>query len=332
MYFIIQTFLRFSLLIFVSLIGFSLFALHAQDTPIETNETLHVSEENGLNYTDAAILGVVEGLTEYLPVSSTGHLILTDYFMDDSEERESDHGGRAAINAYLIVIQGGAILAVLFIYWKKIFIIFLGLIGKNPKGLALGLKILVAFIPAALIGPFLNDLIESNLFNPFSVCVALASGAVLMIWVELLRAKKSREASMEVEGLSMLQMEDMSYRASFFIGVMQCFAMWPGMSRSMVTIIGGYFVGLEAKAAAEFSFLLGLLTLSAASCYSMLDSWDVMIDYIKPGPAIFGVVVATVVAFAAVKWFVKFLAKHGLIVFAIYRLLLAGAILCLFGV
>ena len=285
-----------------------------------------VTQESTLPYTEAAILGVIEGLTEYLPVSSTGHLILADYFMDQSDQKTdtvSVDDGKVARNAYLIIIQAGGILAVLLIYWKKIISILMGLIGRNPQGLALGLKILIAFVPAALLGPLLNDLIEATLFNPVPVCIALVLGAVVMIVVERYRP------SLGADDFPSVTIETLSFRSALFIGAMQCVAMWPGMSRSMITIVGGYLVGLRAKAAAEFSFLLGLVTLSAASCYSLLKSGDVLIEQIQIGPALIGILVATVVAFLAVKWFIGYLTRHGMFVFAIYRLILAIAILWL---
>ena len=293
--------------------------------PEASGDSSESTPQNALSYSQSTILGVIEGLTEYLPVSSTGHLILTDYFFDQSpnniEDASEIDASREARNAYLIVIQGGAILAVLLIYWKKILGILMGLVGRNPQGLALGLKILVAFIPAAVLGPFLNDVIEAKLFNPMSVCIALVVGAVVMIVVE--RHRSSADA------VDPGTLDYLSYRSALLIGAMQCLAMWPGMSRSMVTIIGGYLAGLSAKAAAEFSFLLGLVTLSAASCYSLLKSGNVLMEQLRLGPALLGILVATVVAFLAVKWFVGFLTRYGMSVFAFYRLILAVAILWL---
>jgi len=231
----------------------------------------------------------------------------------------------------LIVIQGGAILAVLLIYWEKVWAILLGLLGKNPYGLSLGLKVAVAFLPAAALGPFLNHWIEAKLFNPGMVSLALAIGAIVMILMERqYRARIRRLESTESKPGMIADIQDLSYRSAFFIGIMQCLAMWPGMSRSMVTIVGGYLSGLEAKAAAEFSFMLGLVTLTAASAYSLLGSWEVMTTQLEWGPMLAGLVVATIVAFLAVKWFVAFLSKHGLYWFAYYRLLLAGVILYVF--
>ncbi len=303
-------------LIFILFFVHGLFSLHAEET--QAAEASDPIAYDALGYTDALILGVVEGLTEYLPVSSTGHLILVDEAISDGE------AGQEARNAYLIVIQGGAILAVIFIYWRKILAILMGLLGRNKAGLNLGLKVLVGFLPAAMLGPLLDDFIESKLFNPLAVTVALALGAILMIFVEKTRKPVKIE---DAEGLENDEIVKLPYSKTLIIGCLQCVAMWPGMSRSMMTIVGGYFVGLSAKAAAEYSFLLGLVTLTAASAYSLLKSWDVISTQIKLGPAVLGIVIATVVAFLAVKWFVSFLTKYGLIPFAIYRLILSAVII-----
>lgn len=329
----------------IAIAGSSL-ALSAQDSDdvsdiVEANSTLPAKEDanpgtnsQGLSYWESTVLGIVEGLTEYLPVSSTGHLILADHWMD-AGRKGTEPGAfelsraKEARNAYLVVIQGGAILAVVLLYWRKLWSILMGLLGRDKEGLQLGLKVLVAFIPAAMLGPLLDDWIESRLFNPTAVATALFLGAIIMFWVEW-RRKKAQQVASEKTKIPLAcehDMAEMSYKGALFIGVMQCFAMWPGMSRSMMTIVGGYLAGLSAKAAAEFSFLLGLLTLSAASAYSLLKSWDVMVETLNPGPALVGVLVATVVAFLAVKWFVHYLTRHGLFVFAVYRLFLAALVL-----
>ena len=308
--------------------------VEAKPTLFEMEDVNPITKSEGLSYWESTVLGVVEGLTEYLPVSSTGHLILADHWMDAGREDTAlgeleVSRAKQARNAYLVVIQGGAILAVVLLYWRKLWSILMGLFGRDKAGLQLGLKVLVAFIPAAMLGPLLNDWIETRLFNPSAVATALFIGAFIMFWVEWRRKKTQQTALEDAQSLPAVEhdMADMNYKGALFIGVMQCFAMWPGMSRSMMTIVGGYLTGLSAKAAAEFSFLLGLLTLSAASAYSLLKSWDVMVETLNPGPALLGVFVATIVAFLAVKWFVHYLTRHGLFVFAVYRLFLAVLVL-----
>lgn len=295
-----------------------------------------------LGYREALILGLVEGITEYLPISSTGHLILTNRLLglsgvgEDGENgtpaTPSDTGldsGKPAIseleraaNAYVIIIQGGAILAVMLLYWEKILSISRGLLGRDPQGLRLGLLVLVAFVPAAILGPLLDATIENYLFGPGPVALALAVGALLMFAMDWRNRKNRRLGSLQSEP----PLESMSFGQALFIGLLQCVAMWPGTSRSMMTIVGGMLVGLSARRAAEFSFLLGLLTLGAASAYKMLREGEQVLAAIDVGPALFGIFVSFISALLAVRWLVNYLTRHGLALFAVYRLILAGLI------
>lgn len=283
------------------------------------------SDERQLTYFDAFVLGLVEGITEYLPVSSTGHLILTNRFLglEGGEDEVSLQLAEAA-NAYAIVIQGGAILAVVILYWKRLVGILMGLLGRDPRGLRLFVNLMVAFFPAAVLGLLLDDFIESVLFGPIPVVVALVAGAVLMLYVEKWRKKKKdsegESLTTESEGPDLYNLE---LKQCFMIGLLQCVAMWPGTSRSMMTIVGGYIAGLTPKLAAEFSFLLGLVTLSAASGYKVVTNGKMMMETLSPGPVLFGIVIATVAAALAVTWLVGFLSKHGLAPFAWYRIGLA---------
>ena len=278
----------------------------------------------GLTRSDAVVLGVVEGLTEYLPVSSTGHLILADHLLHRERTVPLSLAHEQARSAYLIVIQGGAILAVLLLYWRKLLTILLGLLGRDREGLQLGLKIGIAFIPAAALGLVLGDWIESSLFNPRSVAIGLVMGSIIMVGAEWYR--KHRQGTARHLESSPDSLQSLSYRGALTVGCMQCLALCPGMSRSMVTIVGGYVAGLTARASAEFSFLLGLLTLSAASLYSLVRSWGPVTATLELDAVLIGIAVATVVAMLAVKWFVSYLSRHGLLLFALYRLLLAAAI------
>ncbi len=269
---------------------------------------------------DAAILGLVEGITEYLPVSSTGHLIITAALLGLDEPAET----KAAVDAFNIVVQGGAILAVLGLYWPRVVQMLAGLAGKNPAGLKLALNIIVAFLPAAVLGVLLNDWIEAKLFNPTMVLTALALGGVFMIVLDRVKVRPMRR-----EGTGK-EIEDITWRGALAVGFLQCLAMWPGTSRSMMTIAGGVLTGLKPKAAAEFSFLLGLPTLGGACVYSLLknikESADAgtpnMFEVLGIAPIVVGLVVATISAAVAVKWLVGFLNKHGLEVFGWYRILL----------
>jgi len=285
----------------------------------------------------AAVLGLVEGVTEYLPVSSTGHLILASSLLglDDPPEL------KAAVDAFNIVVQGGAILAVLGLYWPRVWQMLRGLVGKDKAGLRLAINIIVAFLPAAVLGVLLNDWIEARLFNPASVLTALALGGVFMIALDRFKISPMRRADARAEAGEDVpdterghEIDDLTPLKALVVGLMQCVAMWPGTSRSMMTIVGGVLVGLRPKAAAEFSFLLGLPTLGGACVYSLAknlkEAHDAgtpnMFDTIGVVPIAVGLVVATVSAALAVKWLVGFLNKHGLSVFGWYRLVLCAVL------
>ncbi len=289
-------------------------------------------------YLDAVILGVVEGITEYLPISSTGHLIISNAILElDNEDPALDKSGnliyskepsdenpngivmtnKEAIDAYSIMIQAGAIAAVFIIYWSKILSVILGFLGKNKNGLLLGRNLIVAFIPAVVLGLTLEDLIDTYLFDIWPVIVALIAGAFLMMGVEVWRKKKK----IDYEGGP--DLHELSIKQALVIGFLQCVAMWPGTSRSMMTIVGGFLVGLNPRHAAEFSFLLGLLTLGGASAYKAMKTGPEVIKLFGVGPGLLGCLVAAISAAIAVKWMVSYLTRHGLMVFAWYRLGLA---------
>ena len=250
---------------------------------------------------DAAILGLVEGITEYLPVSSTGHLILTSALLG------LDGSG---IDAFNIVIQGGAILAVLGLYRARVLGMAQGLIGPNPEGRRLLVRLLIAFAPAAVLGPILDDTIEATLFRPVPVLAALAIGGVIM-----LKLGKGRANSSDTDPA------DLPLRAALLIGLAQCIAMWPGTSRSMVTLAAGVALGLRPARAAEFSFLLGLPTLGGACVYKLVKDGDTVLALGTPSLVV-GILVATVSAAFAVRWLVGFLTNRGLAPFGWYRLAL----------
>jgi len=258
----------------------------------------------------AVILGVVEGVTEFLPVSSTGHLILTSRALGLGQSPEES----TALNSYLVVIQIGAILAVVAVYASYIKSMILGVLGKDPQGLRLTLNLLIAFFPAALLALILEDLIKGILFGLWPVTIAwFIGGVALMIWGE-----KSKD-----QGHAGLDMEDLNWRRSLIIGLLQCLALWPGTSRSLVTILGGRLAGLNLKASVVFSFLLGTLTLSAATCYDLLSHGRQIIDQLGADMLIIGSAVAGLSAWVAVKGMVGYLKKHGLGVFGMYRVCLA---------
>jgi undecaprenyl-diphosphatase len=329
------------------ILAISLFAcsLGHSATHNAASESHHEPSNDALSYSDAIILGLVEGFTEYLPVSSTGHLIITNALLGlDGDTPMMDQNGQLilvenddgttraytigdAAYAYVIVIQAGAILAVVLLYWRTILTLILGCLGKDANGLKLTINLIAAFIPAAVLGLLLNDLIEAALGdNTFAVAGALIVGAAVMLIVERWRHHGKKDAVPPEDGPSLT---DLTVGKSVTIGIFQCFAMWPGTSRSMATIVGGYLVGLSPAHAAEFSFLLGLITLSAASGYKFLSDGSEMLAALNIGPVLVGCIVAFISAALAVKWLVGYLSKHGLAIFAWYRIALALAIFAL---
>ncbi len=264
-----------------------------------------------MTWWQALILGIVEGLTEYLPVSSTGHLILTAWLLGLTE----DPSLKAAVDSYNIVIQAGAIAAVAGLYWSRIKQMAWGVVGRDEMGRKLLINLVIAFLPAAALGPFLNEIIKAHLFSPWPVIGALFVGAWLMLavaWNQDLIKRHERRG-----------LDDINWQVALLIGFGQCIAMWPGTSRSMMTIVAALLLGMRARAAAEFSFLLGLITLSAATCYDGYHGGDAILTEIGIVPLIVGFVAATISAALAVKWFVGFLTRRGLAPFGWYRLGLA---------
>ncbi len=269
-----------------------------------------------MNYFDALILGVVEGLTEFLPVSSTGHLILTNTLLGIE--------GKAA-DVYTIVIQLGAILAVLALYKDRALEMLFGLMGKNSAGLQLFLKLIVAFIPAVIFGLLFEDLIDAYLFSPIPVASALLIGGIAMIAVERLIVKPKENAG---DGLK--EIADLTYLDAILIGLAQCLALWPGTSRSMSTILGAQLRGFSSAAAAELSFLLALPTLGGATVYKLISNREELMN--MPNGLVlilFGNVIAFVVALLAVKWFVAIVKKSGMVPFGIYRIVIGAIFLAL---
>jgi undecaprenyl-diphosphatase len=257
----------------------------------------------------AALLGLVEGLTEYLPVSSTGHLILASYWMG--------HASDPAVKSFEIVIQSGAILAVLGLYRQRVAQMVRGLLGRDPAGRALVAHLVAGFLPAGVLGFLLHETIKGYLFGPYPVAFALAAGGLGMIVLDGLRHRRAHDGS-ELEGLT--------WRRALLVGLAQCLAMWPGTSRSLTTILAGLGVGLKPRAAAEFSFLLALPTLGGATVLDLVKEGDVLWSSLGPTPLVIGMIVAFVSAALAVKGFVAWLGSHGLIPFGVYRIVLAGAV------
>ncbi|MDT8391718.1 MAG: undecaprenyl-diphosphate phosphatase [Lentisphaeria bacterium] len=265
---------------------------------------------------DALILGVVEGVTEYLPVSSTGHLILAAWVLDLDQESPG-------IKAFQIVIQLGAILAVLTLYKRPVARMLKGGIGRDRPGLIFGLKLFTAFLPAAIVGLLCEDLIDHYLFSQWWVAFFLAVGGLAMIVVEGMVKRRPRPPVSA--GMSLVD-GGLTWAQAVGIGCFQCLALCPGMSRSMVTIIGGLMLGLGMSRAAEFSFLLALPTLGAATVYKLLSAWGALIEGVGWMGISAGLLVSYVVAVISVKLLVSWLTKWGLSPFGVYRLIAAALV------
>lgn len=259
----------------------------------------------------ALILGIVEGVTEYLPVSSTGHLILTQRVLGIAEGEAAD--------AYAICIQAGAILAVAGLYRARVVQMLRGLLGRDAVGFRLGLNLVVAFLPAVVVGVTLGDTIKAHLFGLWPVVIAWAVGGGVIL---AMNGRMRRPGGRALEAVDL--------RIAVTVGLVQCLAMWPGTSRSLATILGGVLAGLSLPAAVEFSFLLGLLTLSAATVHDAKDHGRVMLETFGALPLAVGFAAATVAAAVSVKWLVGWLQSHGMALFAWWRIglaLLVGGLL-----
>ncbi|MFM2199792.1 MAG: hypothetical protein RLZZ505_3224 [Verrucomicrobiota bacterium] len=272
----------------------------------------------------AILLGLIEGITEYLPVSSTGHLIVAQRLMGLGTVTEID---KLAADAFAICIQGGAILAVLGLYYKHVLKMLMGVLGRDPEGLKLAIAILIGFLPAAILGMLLNDIIEQKLFGLWPVIFAWIVGGIGILWTVNYRRKNPPRGN----GRDILKL---AWQSALFIGLLQCVAMWPGTSRSLMTICGGLIVGLSVKSAVEYSFLLGVLTLTAATVKKAVwkidgigaeyDVWfggfKLLTHQYDTLPLIAGLLAAAISAAFAVKWLVTYLQSHGLQIFGYYRI------------
>lgn len=256
----------------------------------------------------AALLGIVEGVTEYLPVSSTGHLTVVQDLLGLWATPEE----KSASDAYAICIQAGAILAVLLIYRQRIKGMVRGIIGRDADGLRLFGALVVAFIPAAFFGLFLEALIKHYLYGIWPVAAAWLVGGIFILAV---LARRGTREGKPLEGLT--------WRAALLVGLAQVIALWPGVSRSLATIAAGLFVGLTLSAAVEFSFLLGLLTLGAATIYEGLKLGPEIVRTFGWVSPVTGLVVAAAAAFIAVRWMVEYLRTRSLAIFGWYRIAVA---------
>jgi undecaprenyl-diphosphatase len=245
----------------------------------------------------AIIIAIVEGITEFLPISSTGHMIVTSSLMGISNDPFT--------KTFEIAVQLGAILAVVVLYWKKFF---------DFSRWQFYLKLVVAVIPALALGFLFSDNIDALLESPLTVAISLLAGGVFLLFID--RVFNNHIIERE---------EDISYRRAFIIGIWQCLAMIPGVSRSAASIIGGMQQKLTRKLAAEFSFFLAVPTMVAATGYKLLKEYK-NIHSEQVQLLVIGNVVAFIVAILAIKFFIGFLQKHGFRLFGIYRII-AGLVL-----
>ncbi len=253
----------------------------------------------------ALILGIVEGLTEFLPISSTGHLILAGDLLGFNTERGK---------LFEIVIQSGAILAVVWEYRERFARVVCGL-GRDPVANRLVINLAIAFMPLAVTGLLFKKVIEAHLFQPVPVAIAFIAGAFVILWAE------RREHTIRVHSV-----DDMTALDALKLGLAQMMALIPGTSRSGATIIGGLFFGLSRKAATEFSFFLAVPTLFAATIYSLYKD-RALLSFDDIGMWVVGFVSAFVSAFLCVRWLLRFISSHDFTPFAWYRIVFGVVVL-----
>lgn len=279
-----------------------------------------------MTWWQAVILGIVEGLTEYLPVSSTGHLLVVQELLGVGTGSAS---AKEAADAYAICIQAGAIVAVLGLYFGRVRQIAAGVAGRDKEGLQLFINILAGFGPAAVLGLAVNELVKLYLFTPIAIVTAWVLGGIAIIVTD-----RWRRIKVDGQWREGFDLTDLTWRLALVIGFAQCVAMWPGVSRSLVTIVAGVLVGLRLAAAVEFSFLLGVVTLGAATCYDGLKHGPTMLKHYGPEDMLLGFFFAFLSAVLAIKWMVGYLKRHGMSVFGYYRIAvgLLVAVMLLMGV
>ncbi|WP_394189713.1 undecaprenyl-diphosphate phosphatase [Paenisporosarcina quisquiliarum] len=259
----------------------------------------------------ALILGFVEGMTEFAPVSSTGHLII----VDDMWLKTSDFLGKYSANTFKIVIQLGSIMAVVIVFWKRLFSL-VGLYKMKDVAPGSQLKlthVLVGLIPAGVFGLLFEDFIDEHLFSVETVLVGLVIGAILMLIADKYGPKDPKTKTLD----------QITYKQAFSVGLVQCLSLWPGFSRSGATISGGVLFGLSHRTAADFTFIMAVPVMFGASFVSLFKNWE----HVNPDDLSFyivGFISAFVFALISIKFFLKLIERVKLTPFAIYRLVLAA--------
>jgi undecaprenyl-diphosphatase len=252
------------------------------------------------------LLGIVEGVTEFIPVSSTGHLVLAAELLGFQSEAQG---------TFEIVIQLGAILAVLVLYWRRFFDVAIGLFKLDAGAILFTRNILLGFLPSAVIGLIVYDGVKALLDSPMTVAVALVIGGIVILVLERMLRNPHVDS-----------VEAMSWKVALGIGFIQCLSMIPGVSRSGATIMGALSLGVERKTAAEFSFFLAVPTMLAASGYDLYKS-GASLDSGAWGTIALGFVVSFVVALVVIRWFINIVTRHGFAPFAWYRIVAGAAAL-----
>ncbi|NNG75561.1 undecaprenyl-diphosphate phosphatase [Acinetobacter sp. ANC 4277] len=257
----------------------------------------------------AAIMGIVEGITEFLPISSTGHLILASELMNFWTKEKSD--------VFVIAIQMGAIAAVIYEYWARLWGAATGMFTGEPKGRHLGFSLIMASIPIVLIGLTFGQAVKELLFNDIAVAIGLIVGGFIIIWIEKNPPKVNAE-----------EVENISYKEAMWIGLIQVLSLIPGTSRSGATIIGAMFLGISRKAATEFSFFLGIPVIIGAGLLDLYQSYHVFQSTEDWTVLAAGILVSFVSALILIRVLVAYVAKRDFMVFAWYRI--ASGLLILF--
>ena len=248
----------------------------------------------------AAVLGIVEGLTEFLPISSTGHLILAGQLLDFWTLEKRD--------MFAVAVQIGAIAAVIYEYWGKLWGALIGAFTGQEQGRRLSINLIVASIPIVIIGLSFGDVVKEYLFNAITVAIALIIGGFIILWAE------RRQHDIVTH-----EVDDLSFKQATLIGLIQCLALFPGTSRSGSTIIGSLFLGISRKAAAEFSFFLGIPVLMGAG---LLDMYKMRHELHSNdfGVLAVGIIVAFISALIVIRALIRYVSKHDFTVFAYYRI------------
>ncbi|MDH4114444.1 MAG: undecaprenyl-diphosphate phosphatase [Burkholderiaceae bacterium] len=265
----------------------------------------------------AAILGIVEGLTEFLPISSTGHLILASSLLDFRGEN---------VATFEIAIQTGAMFAVIWEYRKRLLGTLAGILSE-PTAQRFALNVLVAFIPAVVLGLSFGSLIKGHLFHPVPVAISFVVGGLIILWVEARHRRRFGERDLEGQRRARVEtVDDMTVLDALKVGLVQCVALIPGMSRSGSTIIGGMLFGLSRRAATEFSFYLAIPTLIGAGAYSLWKQRGSLTAADGPLFAV-GLVFAFLSALLCIRWLIRYVSTHDFTVFAWYRIAFGGVVL-----